>query len=287
MKLPQCTTIGNGVFYGCSSLHSVDLPKVESIGNNAFWGSRISKVSLPATLKSMGYLCFDNVKEYTFNGTQPAVLTEQLSSESYNNHPAFDGTSYIIRVPESAVDAYKAADIWKNYTDKIFSIGDQLDYDVTTTAMDSQSGLEQAIGATNMKKVVSLKATGTINGYDIFMIRTKMTNLQNLDLTDADIVANSFAYYEYCHTYDNVVGSYSFYKLDNLVTLKLPKNAVDILDYAVASCSSLESVDFPKNLKYIRDCSFLGCSKLDNVILPDGLESIGSNYYSKSFANCI
>ena len=282
VNISKCTYIGNDSFFGCSSITEVDLSACKSLGYSAFWESGISKVSLPATLKSMGYHCFDNVKEYTFNGMQPAVLFED------NGFSAFSGTSYIIRVPESAVDAYKTADIWKNYADKIFSISDQLDYDVTTTAMDSQSGLEQAIGATNMKKVVSLKATGTINGYDIFMIRTKMTNLQNLDLTDADIVANGFAYYEGRSTEDNVVGGYSFYKLDNLVTLKLPKNAVSIGYYAVAYCSSLESVDFPKNLKYIGGGSFEYCSKLDNVILPDGLESIGSSnlYYSNSFAGC-
>lgn len=277
VKLPVCTAIGSSAFESCIDLQSVDLPKVESIGCNAFWNSGITKISLPETLKSMGYRCFDNVKEYIFNGTQPAVLYED------NGISAFSGASYIIRVPESAIDAYKTADIWKNYKDKIFSIGDQLDYDVTTTAMDNQSGLEQAIGATNMKKVFSLKATGTINGYDIFMIRTKMTNLRYLDLTDADIVANGFAYYENNSTKDNVVGDYSFYKLDNLVTLKLPKNAVSIGTYAVANCSSLESVDFPKNLKYIRDNSFEYCSKLDNVILPDGLESIAY----RSFAYCI
>lgn len=148
--------------------------------------------------------------------------------------------------------------------------------------MDSQSGLEQAIGATNMKKVISLKATGTINGYDIFMIRTKMTHLQHLDLTDADIVANGFAYYENNSTTDNVVGGYSFYNLNNLVTLKLPKNAITIDDFAVASCSSLESVVFPKSLKNIESYSFQNCGKLDNVVLPDGLESIG---YS-SFNSC-
>ena len=286
VNISKCTYIANYAFSGCSSIAEVDLSACKSLGNNAFWGSGISKVSLPSTLKSMGYQCFNNVKEYTFNGTQPAALTEQLSSESYNNYPAFDGSSYIIRVPESAIDAYKTADVWKNYTDKIFSISDQLDYDVTTTAMDNQSGLEQAIGATNMKKVVSLKATGTINSYDIFMIRTKMTNLQNLDLTDADIVANGFAYYENNSTTDNVVGCYSFYNLSNLVTLKLPKNAVTIDSHAMANCSSLESVDFPKKLKKIDACSFYECSKLDNVILPDGLEYIGWGGYSSGFAGC-
>ena len=275
VDLPVCTTIGPSAFNGCSGLLSVDLPKVESIGDGAFCGSGITKISLPETLKNMGYSCFDKVTEYTFNGTQPAALSEG------SGYP-LSGVHFVIRVPESAIDAYKTADIWKNYTDKIFSISDQLYYDVTTTAMDSQSGLEQAIGATNMKKVISLKATGTINGYDIFMIRTKMTHLQDLDLTDADIVANVFAYYGGYSTTDNVVGGYSFYKLNNLVTLKLPKNAITIDNSAVASCSSLESVDFPKNLKYINESSFSGCTKLDNVVLPDGLESIG---YS-SFNSC-
>ena len=281
LKLPQCKTVGSYAFVGCSGLQSVDLPKVEHINSNAFWSSGITKISLPETLKNMGYECFDKVTEYTFNGTQPAVLYDD------NSYSAFYGASFVIRVPESAIDTYKAADVWKNYKDKIFSIGDQLDYDVTTTAMDSQSGLEQAIGATNMKKVVSLKATGTINGYDIFMIRTKMIYLQNLDLTDADIVANGFAYYGGYSTEDNVVGNYSFCNLNNLVTLKLPKKAYIIGYNAVENCSSLESVDFPKNLKCICNNAFQDCKKLDNVILPDGLESIGNNeYYSNSFAGC-
>lgn len=279
VNLPVCTTIGSSAFFNCISLQSIELSKVERIDDNAFWCSSITKISLPETLKNMEYQCFDKVTEYTFNGTQPAVLYE-------NNNNAFKGVPFVIRVPESAINAYKTADIWTKYKEKILSIGDRLDYDITTTAMDSQSGLEQAIGATNMKKVVSLKATGTINGYDIFMIRTKMTNLQNLDLTDADIVANGFAYYEGYSTEDNVVGGYSFYKLDNLVTLKLPKNAITIDSHAMANCSSLESVDFPKKLKKINVYSFYACSKLDNVILPDGLEYIGWGDYSYSFAEC-
>ena len=276
VKLPTCTAIGSSAFEGCIDLQSVDLPKVESIGSHAFWKSGITKISLSGTLKDMGSACFDKVIEYTFNGTQPAVLSKESEDPFYA--PLY-GDHFVIRVPESAINTYKTADVWKNYIDKIFSISDQLYYDVTTTAMDNQSGLEQAIGATNMKKVISLKATGTINGYDIFMIRTKMTKLHYLDLTDADIVANGYPYYGDYSTTDNGVGNYSFYDLDNLITLKLPKNAITIGNHAVADCSSLESVDFPKKLKNIEDNSFVWCSKLDNVVLPNGLETIGYNSF--------
>lgn len=67
VKLPVCTAIGSSAFESCIDLQSVDLPKVESIGCNAFWNSGITKISLPETLKSMGYRCFDNVKEYIFS----------------------------------------------------------------------------------------------------------------------------------------------------------------------------------------------------------------------------
>ena len=84
VDLSTCKNIGSIAFEDCYSLQSVDLPKVESLGDCAFLRSGITKISLPETLKSMGYQCFDNVKEYTFNGMQPAVLSV------YDGFPAFD-----------------------------------------------------------------------------------------------------------------------------------------------------------------------------------------------------
>ena len=149
--------------------------------------------------------------------------------------------------------------------------------------MDKQSGLEQAIGATNMAKVVSLKATGTINSYDIIMIRNKMTNLHYLDLSDADIVANDYEYYTGSHTTDNVVGANMFRDLNKLITVKLP-NSATLIDYkAMNSCSNLTTVDFPKNLAMIGGDAFEYCYSLDNVVLPNGLTQIA--YWA--FYNCI
>ena len=66
-------------------------------------------------------MCFDKVTEYIFYGTQPAVLHEKYLPSTFGD------ALYVIRVPESAVDAYRAADVWNNYKNKIFSISDQLD----------------------------------------------------------------------------------------------------------------------------------------------------------------
>ena len=121
VDIPVCTFIDNCAFNGCSGLLSVDLPKVERIGFKAFEKSSITKISLPETLKDMGYMCFDKVTEYIFYGTQPAVLHEKYLPSTFGD------ALYVIRVPESAVDAYRAADVWNNYKNKIFSISDQLD----------------------------------------------------------------------------------------------------------------------------------------------------------------
>ena len=265
VNLPLCTSVGDYAFNYCKSLTTIDFPKVGILGSNAFQSTAIAKVSLPESLKSMGPSCFNSLCEYTFNGTTPA----KLSGDAF-------GSLAIIKVPQSAVSTYKSADVWSNYADKIFSMSDNFDYDVTTTAMEKQSGLEQAIGATNMAKVVSLKATGTINSYDIIMIRNKMTNLHYLDLSAADIVANDYEYYTGSHTTANTVGRNMFRDLDKLITVKLPNSATTIGSYGMSSCSNLMTVEFPKNLTSIGGDAFSSCSSLDNVVLPNGLTTIGS-----------
>lgn len=220
VDLTNCKSIGIAAFYGCKGLQSVELPKIETLDSQAFYSTGMTKVTLPETLTSMGWDCFSAV-DYTFKGNVPPTL-------SVDNYDAFNG-SFTIRVPAEALKAYQTADVWIKYADKIFSLSDKHDYDVTTTALDDKSGLEQAIGATNMKKVISLKVTGTINSYDIFMIRNKMTNLHYLDLSDADIVANNFAYYGDYGTQDNEVGNYMFCNLKNIISLRLPNNTLLIL----------------------------------------------------------
>lgn len=290
VDMPLVTRIESWAFEGCSSLTSVDMPLVTSIGEQAFVSCPITNVSLPATLASIGNGCFNETREITLAATTPAVLGTNVFWDYA-----------VIRVPESAVDAYRTAAGWSNYKDQIFSMSDKTVYDVTVTAQEKESGLHNMITEDNLSKVVSLKVTGTINSYDIMVIRNMMPYLHHLDLTDATIVANDFGYYEGYHTEDNVIGESMFRALNKLVSVKLPKNVTRIGDWALYDCESLaevvlpvklesigwgafkmcvnlKNIDFPPTLKTIHSDAFEVCSRLEKISLP-GVESIGSGAF--------
>lgn len=271
VAMPSVTSIGFQAFVSCSSLTSVYMPSVTSIGNNAFAGCPITNLYLPTTLTSIGNSCFTETREITLAATSPAALGTDVFWEYV-----------VIRVPESAVNDYRTAAGWSNYKDQILSMNDITDYDVTVTAQEKESGLHNMITEANLSKVVSLKVTGTINGYDIMAIRNKMPYLHYLDLTDATIVANDYEYYTGCHTEDNVIGDNMLCNLSKLVSVKLPKNATRIGNWALDGCRSLVEVVLPVKLELIGDNAFFNCRNLKSIDFPPTLKTIGSG----AFRNC-
>ena len=267
VDMPLVTSIDIGAFEYCSSLTSVTMPLVTRIGGYAFRACPIRKLYLPTTLTSIGNGCFVGTREITLAATTPATLATDLGTDAF-------GKYIVIRVPESAVNDYRNAAGWSNYKDQILSMSDITDYDVTVTAQEKESGLQNVLTQDNLGKVVSLKVTGTINSYDIMLIRNKMTYLRYLDLTDANIVANDFEYYTGCHTEDNVIGSYMFAYLDKLLSVKLPKNAIRIRDEVFSCCASLVEVILPVKLEEIGGYAFDLCHNLKNIDLPPTLKTI-------------
>ena len=271
VSMPSVTNIDSGAFWLCSSLTSVYMPSVSSIGDDAFRDAPITNLSLPATLTSIGNSSFTETREITLGATTPAAL----GTDVFWKYAVF-------RVPESAVNDYQTAAGWINYKDQIFSMSDITDYDVTVTAQEKESGLQNVLTQYNLGKVVSLKVAGTINSYDIMVIRNKMPYLHHLDLTEATIVANDFEYYTGYHTEDNVIGDKMFYNLDKLISIKLPKNATSIRSAALLWCFSLVEVVLPVKIESIGNNAFGSCKYLKNIDLPPTLKTIDA----AAFGNC-
>lgn len=271
VSMPSVTNIDSGAFWLCSSLTSVYMPSVSSIGDDAFRDAPITNLSLPATLTSIGNSSFTETREITLGATTPAAL----GTDVFWKYAVF-------RVPESAVNDYQTAAGWINYKDQIFSMSDITDYDVTVTAQEKESGLQNVLTQYNLGKVVSLKVAGTINSYDIMVIRNKMPYLHHLDLTDATIVANDFEYYTGYHSEDNVIGDKMFYNLDKLISIKLPKNATSIRSAALLWCFSLVEVVLPVKIESIGNNAFGSCMYLKNIDLPPTLKTIDA----AAFGNC-
>ena len=146
------TSIGNYVFYNCSSLTSINIPEgVASIGSSAFLGcSSLTVITIPEDVTSIGARAFCNctellslhiganvdsygdnafegctaIKELTVMGNViPEVPSENLTSITlYSPIPLetkeFASKVYrnaTLNIPDVSLTRYQNADVWKNF----------------------------------------------------------------------------------------------------------------------------------------------------------------------------
>ena len=143
------TSIGDDAFYRCISLTSINIPNsVTSIGNNAFNScGNLSSVTIPDSVTTIGQNVFnmamyegeaqltsctigsgvtsigggglfescDNLQSVTiYATTPPEIIGEEQLIVIPNDAPIY--------VPAESVDAYKAADVWMDFEDRIQAI---------------------------------------------------------------------------------------------------------------------------------------------------------------------
>lgn len=243
----------------------------------------MNEVSLPNTIQKLGYKCFNGNTSLTLYAKNVPALDRYPGTMAESDTLAL-GKNVLIIVPEESLAAYQTADVWNTMSERIFPMGTQFEYNVEATAQASTSGLQKAIGEKNLRSVVTLKVKGSINSYDIMVMRNKMDNLHYLDLADADVKSNTYDYYTGYSTQDDILGPHSFADLDKLMTVKLPKS-VKYIDQAFNNCSQLRSVELPENLICIGDTvdwtfwednvgAFRNCTNLEGIIFHN-CERIG------------
>ena len=114
------TNIGNSAFNGCTSLASIEIPNsVTSIGDSAFSRCELlASIEIPSSVTSIGGSAFSNcnLTSLIVKAVIPPNATDNLLVNSYNPKRT------TIYVPAGSVDAYKTANGWSAYADKIQAI---------------------------------------------------------------------------------------------------------------------------------------------------------------------
>ena len=107
------TSIGDAAFKDCSGLTSLTIPNsVTSIGESAFHGcSGLTSLTIPNSVTSIGLCAFQDcygVTSITCEANTPPDCQYFGFGDVIKNIPVY--------VPTNSVEAYKKADVWKDFS---------------------------------------------------------------------------------------------------------------------------------------------------------------------------
>ena len=287
---------------------------VVAIGDEACYNSGITDVTIPGSVKAIGFRAFFHCQNMT-----DVYLSEGL--ETIGNHVFTDCVKLKnINFPSSLKSIGDNVFLWdKGLTEIVLPEGLESlgEYAFTkcenltsvsipsTLATISGNAFEDCFALTTVSIAEGVKAIGdrAFCGCAVLTDLTLPSTLESIgehafigckSITEVTIpggvsvISNNA--FDGCEGLTNVIFHHgvttieeaAFQYCTGLRSLTLPESIETIGESAFYNCSGLTAVIVPEGVKNISGYAFYGCTSLTNIILPDGIESIGQH----AFAYC-
>ena len=296
------TSIGMGVFAGCSNLTSVAIPSsVTSIGSFSFYYSMgLASVTIPSGVTSIGNSAFAYCSGLTNVTIPDSVTSIGNSSFAYcsglTNVTIPDSVTSIgnssfaycigltsVSIPASVTSiGNKAFSGCSSLTDVYYG-GSMMDWvaadgnisgivSANTTIHYKDDLYGRGSCGENVEWVMTLDGTLTISGTGAMK----------------DYEASSAPWYGACSQVKKVIigdgvtriGDYAFQHCRALTGVTIPSSVTAVGDSAFYYCTSLAPVTIPDSVTSIGNSSFAYCIGLTSVSIPASVTSIGNEAFS-------
>jgi len=273
------TEIGNEVFSRCSSLTSVTIgPNVTDIGMNAFYGCvGLTSVTIPASVINLEALAFQNCSGLTsivipenvatmgtgvFRGcTGLVAITSRTITPINCGSGAFEGVdkSIPLYVPAESLDAYKAANQWKDFTD-IRTIAEPQVFE-NPVLID---GLYFNLDTINQTAEVTYEKEDEENNY--------------ASLSGELIIPSMVEYHGRAYNVTSI-GSLAFYFCSGISSVTIPNSVTELGEWAFGNCRGMTSLNLSNRITRIENSAFSYCTGLTYVTIPNSVTSIGDGAF--------
>lgn len=271
--LPESVeTIGMSAFANCSALASINIPaKLETIPTGMVLGTSLTEIVVPEGVKTIDNQAFMNIatlKKVTLPSTLDMIYMKVFEgcpletivcdavtppaffqAAGFGDYALSFDTSIFptckVLVPEEAVNAYKAAPGWKNFTNIKANLPEEPTAEVTVDGFNYRLYLE------SMK--AELLYSETYSG--------------SIEIPSEVEYQNS--------KYDvTMIGEGAFDGLEAVTTITLPATVATIGKRAFAG-TGVDVMAIPQAVVEIPEEMMAGCKNLISLALPDKFETIG------------
>ena len=235
------TEIGGAAFAGCTALKNIEFPaSLTDIYQNAFAATGLSKVTIPATVTTIGYCAFgydENLQplsSFVIYGEAGSAAETYCtdSDEDYEYTNSF---------------TFKTLDEKEDDVDSLESLESIEFGDYTYAEVDGEAYI-----------------TACVSGESTIEVPSEINGLPVTNIYGGAFFQNGASKIVLPDTI-KTIEPLAFYMCSSLIDITIPDSVITIKAQAFADCTSLEKITLPGSCSEFGEDVFLGCTELKEI----------------------